>query len=262
MSPWVEEPQLERGEILEWQRWANREQNRFRQAGGKLFLTNRRFVFSPHRYDKAFGGERWTCDLSNIAAVGVEPRRLVVPYPTFFARYRRRLRIELRDGSIELFVVNRVKDTVEVLEVARRRIVAPDSERGVISGGHSDRCSTDPEVPSVDRRVSKAELALDRHFPLGQDASSRGSAALDDVNAPPQLGPVAGTVKWWNRYKGYGVVLTPDTAPKGIWVSFTHLEGETFETFRELVQGETVEIEYEPAHQDSFRFRALRVRRS
>ena len=59
-------------------------------------------------------------------------------------------------------------------------------------------------------------------------------------------------------YHGYGVVLTPDTAPKGIWVPFSHIEGAGF---RELVQGETVEIEYEPAQQDSFRFRALRVRR-
>lgn len=73
---------------------------------------------------------------------------------------------------------------------------------------------------------------------------------------PP--GPVQGTVKWWKREKGYGVVLTPETAPKGIWVSFIHIEGEGF---RELVQGEAVDIEYEPAMQDSFRFRATRVRR-
>jgi CspA family cold shock protein len=40
--------------------------------------------------------------------------------------------------------------------------------------------------------------------------------------------------------------------------SFIHIEGEGF---RELVQGEAVDIEYEPAMQDSFRFRATRVRR-
>jgi CspA family cold shock protein len=73
-----------------------------------------------------------------------------------------------------------------------------------------------------------------------------------------RLGPVPGTVKWWKPEKGYGVVLTPETAPKEIWVSFMHIEGEGF---RELVQGEAVDIEYEPAMQDSFRFRAIRVRR-
>lgn len=73
-----------------------------------------------------------------------------------------------------------------------------------------------------------------------------------------KLGPVLGTVKWWKRDKGYGVVLTPETAPKGIWVSFSHIEGAGY---RELIEGETVEVEYEPAHQDSFRFRALSVRR-
>ncbi len=44
------------------------------------------------------------------------------------------------------------------------------------------------------------------------------------MDAPLRLGPVAGTLKWWKRDKGYGVVLTSDTAPKGIWVSFMHIE--------------------------------------
>jgi hypothetical protein len=43
-----------------------------------------------------------------------------------------------------------------------------------------------------------------------------------------RLGPVPGTVKWWKPEKGYGVVLTPETAPKEIWVSFMHIEGEGF----------------------------------
>jgi CspA family cold shock protein len=74
-----------------------------------------------------------------------------------------------------------------------------------------------------------------------------------------RLGPVSGTVKWWKSEKGYGVVLTPDTAPKGIWVSFSHIDAEGY---RELIEGEVVEIEYEPAIQDSFRFRATRVIRN
>jgi cold shock protein len=78
------------------------------------------------------------------------------------------------------------------------------------------------------------------------------------VGAVPNLGPVSGTVKWWKSAKGYGVVLTPDTEPKGIWVSFSHIDGDGP---RELFEGEIVEIEYKPAQQDSFRFSAVRVRR-
>ena len=59
------------------------------------------------------------------------------------------------------------------------------------------------------------------------------------MDAPLRLGPVGGTVKWSKRDKGDGVVLAPDTAPTGIWVSFMHIEGEGFP---ELDRGEAVEI--------------------
>jgi CspA family cold shock protein len=65
------------------------------------------------------------------------------------------------------------------------------------------------------------------------------------VDVPRTLGPVTCTVKWWKGEKGDGVVLTPDTAPKGIWVHFSHIEGDGY---RSLERGETVEVEYEAAN--------------
>jgi cold shock CspA family protein len=57
---------------------------------------------------------------------------------------------------------------------------------------------------------------------------------------------------WSRSHPGHG------TEPKGIWVSFSHIDGDGP---RELFEGEIVEIEYKPAQQDSFRFSAVRVRR-
>ena len=74
---------------------------------------------------------------------------------------------------------------------------------------------------------------------------------IASVPGDVHLGPVEGSVKWWKREKGYGVVLTPDTAPKGIWVHFSVIDRVGF---KELVQGEAVDIEYEAAVQDTFRF--------
>jgi hypothetical protein len=100
---------LAAGEKLFWARNANREQSSFRQAGGKLFLTDRRIIFVPHRFDESTGGKSWSRDLKDIAGVAIEPSSFGIPIvPSTIARFRRRLRIEERNGPVELFVVNRV----------------------------------------------------------------------------------------------------------------------------------------------------------
>jgi CspA family cold shock protein len=70
--------------------------------------------------------------------------------------------------------------------------------------------------------------------------------------------PVAGRVKWFNAEKGIGAISCPETAPDDVWVHFSMIEGTGY---RALTEGERVEMEYEPARQDSFNYRALRVRR-
>lgn len=105
MSPWVDDPDLLPGEHVVWCRSANREQGSLRQVGGKLFLTRQRLLFAPNEFDDATGGNAWDCPLGDIAAVGVEPRQLAMPFPGGAATLRRRLRVDLRSGDFELFVV-------------------------------------------------------------------------------------------------------------------------------------------------------------
>lgn len=66
-----------------------------------------------------------------------------------------------------------------------------------------------------------------------------------------------GTVKFFKADKGYGAITSPEL-PEGLdaWVHFSAIE---MSGFRSLEPGDEVEFDYEPAHQDSFRFVATRV---
>jgi CspA family cold shock protein len=74
----------------------------------------------------------------------------------------------------------------------------------------------------------------------------------------PWRNPVVGTVKWFNAEKGVGAISCDETAPDDVWVHYSMIEGRGY---RALDEGEEVEMEYLPARQDSFNYRALRVRR-
>ncbi|MFP5316790.1 MAG: hypothetical protein ACLGI2_00670 [Acidimicrobiia bacterium] len=120
MGWWVREPDL-LGEDVRWRRNANREQTTLRQVGGTLFVTPRRILFVPNRFDDATGGAEWSCALSEVRDVTVEPAGLATPLPGRTAKLRRRLRVELASGDVELFVVNRVEDAVAALREAIAR---------------------------------------------------------------------------------------------------------------------------------------------
>jgi hypothetical protein len=94
------------GETVVWSAKANRAQGR-RVVGGRLYLTDERLLFNPHVVDAVTGGRRWAVDLRDIAAVGTRPGKL-----------RDRLRIELRDGRAEHFLVNGLDDVVARLHRA------------------------------------------------------------------------------------------------------------------------------------------------
>lgn len=68
-----------------------------------------------------------------------------------------------------------------------------------------------------------------------------------------------GTVKFFKPDKGHGAIASPDL-PAGLdaWVHFSAIE---MDGYRVLNAGDEVEFDYEPAQQDSFRFRATRVRK-
>ena len=108
----MKEPDLQVGERVEWATRANRSQGN-RAVGGRLFLTNERLVFAPHRFDDVLGGESWSRRRQDVEDVAVEPSGV---HP-FSGALRPRLRIVFLD-AVELFVVPRVADVVQRLKAA------------------------------------------------------------------------------------------------------------------------------------------------
>ena len=74
-------------------------------------------MFAPHAVDAALAGEWWWAPLDSITAVDRQKRD--------WSQYkagglRTRLRIDLRDGSTELFLVNKVDQVIkQIREVAQ-----------------------------------------------------------------------------------------------------------------------------------------------
>ena len=68
-----------------------------------------------------------------------------------------------------------------------------------------------------------------------------------------------GVVKFYKAEKGWGAISSDQLPPdRDAWVHFAVIEGDGY---RSLNQGDVVEFDYERARQDSFDFRATRVRK-
>ncbi len=66
-----------------------------------------------------------------------------------------------------------------------------------------------------------------------------------------------GRVKVFHVEEGWGVI-TSTTVPGDVWVHYSQIEGTGYKALHE---GDLVEFRYEPAKQDSWRYRAMWVRR-
>lgn len=106
----VPKAKLNPAEELLSSRFANHSQGRVAR-GGRLLLTSERLLFHPHLFDRLLGGRDLDLQRADVVDVDVAPRT----GGRFDGGRRHRLRIRLRDGSVELFVVNDVKDVVEEL---------------------------------------------------------------------------------------------------------------------------------------------------
>jgi hypothetical protein len=102
---------LQAGEVIALQVPANHTEGSGAR-GGRLWLTDRRLIFSPHALDKGLGANRVDIPLSHITNAGKEAAGCG-PQAWFSGGLRARLRIEVADGSKHLFVVNKL-DTVIV----------------------------------------------------------------------------------------------------------------------------------------------------
>jgi hypothetical protein len=104
-------------EVVRWKQAANRTQNSGRAVGGRLFLTDERILFEPHRLDARTGGKPWGAALTAIVRVGTES----ADGNPFSGGLRTRLRLDLSDGNAEFFVVNHMDSLREVIETGIRK---------------------------------------------------------------------------------------------------------------------------------------------
>lgn len=80
---------------------------------------------------------------------------------------------------------------------------------------------------------------------------------------------VMATVREWHEDLGWGVLDSPET-PGGCWAHFSTIETREIASsdnvqiseYKELIPGETVELEWAAPGQDGFDFGAVVVRRS
>src|SRR5436853_3642919 len=70
---WLTSQEARTGEEVVYSRLANRMQGS-RAVGGKLFLTDQRILFCPHRIDGLLAGKQWSVETGDVAEVGVEPK--------------------------------------------------------------------------------------------------------------------------------------------------------------------------------------------
>lgn len=91
----------------------------------------------------------------------------------------------------------------------------------------------------------------------------RPYTAAEHEALPPPTEPLGfratteGRVLWWRSEKGTGAIETEVTAPWDVWCHFSAIE---MEGFKELWEGQRVEVEYVRADQDTFKYQAVRVR--
>lgn len=106
---------VEGEQVLE--RWrANRVQTSNRAVGGHLYVTSCRLVFKAHAFDTALMGVSLQLPLAGISEVGRRP----CDFSQIMAgSLRDRLELLLVDGTVELFVVNKLDAVIEKIEACR-----------------------------------------------------------------------------------------------------------------------------------------------
>ena len=88
-----------------------------RAVGGRLYLTDSRLIFQPHRFDAALNGQSWSSSLEQVREVRTE----LSDGGLLTGGVRTRLLIRT-DGSTDLFVVHHVDDAVQRIREAVVRL--------------------------------------------------------------------------------------------------------------------------------------------
>lgn len=95
-----------------WKKFANRTQGQ-RSVGGRLYLTNFRLIFQPHRMDSALKGRSWSSMLDQIQEVAID-----LPDGSHFTGGMRTRLLIRTEAETNLFVVNHVETAVYQIKQA------------------------------------------------------------------------------------------------------------------------------------------------
>jgi ATP-dependent RNA circularization protein (DNA/RNA ligase family) len=88
----VREPPFEEGEEVRWEARANRFQQKFRSIGGRIYLTDRRLVFAPTKFEEKIGGRAWSARLADLDRA-------------FVQGLLKNVRVVASDGEMQRFVI-------------------------------------------------------------------------------------------------------------------------------------------------------------
>ena len=118
----VREPKFEEGEEIRWEARANRFQQRMRSVGGRIYLTDRRLVFAPTKFEERIAGRAWSAQLGNLDRAFVHgPMKLV--------------HVVADDGEKQRFVIgSRVESAATINDaIQTAKASAPDPGRHIDS---------------------------------------------------------------------------------------------------------------------------------
>lgn len=103
----VRQPELEPEEKIRYEARANRFQQKIRSVGGRLYLTDRRLIFAPSRFETRVGGKAWSARLQDLERA-------------FADGSIRTVRVVTSGGQDQRFVVGQKDETAATIDAAIR----------------------------------------------------------------------------------------------------------------------------------------------
>lgn len=103
---WLGSEELSKNEKVIADYLASYKQLSWRAVGGKIFLTNERFIFIPHLFDKLFLGKKLIIKLDEI-----EDAKIIDEKPIKFATlYVKYFILELKNKTTKKFIVHNIEE--------------------------------------------------------------------------------------------------------------------------------------------------------
>lgn len=116
--------------------------------------------------------------------------------------------------------------------------------------------SGDPvHVSRMERLDTTADSGLGNAYLVNLEPAPASNPCTVPASQTAEDYAIEGVVREWYPEQGWGVVDSSQT-PGGCWVHFSHIQSPGY---RELVAGRAVKLEFEPADQDGFTYRAVTV---